>query len=209
MPDDIPAADEPISFPEPKNRQPIKDITKPSASHGLRPGQKRVGRGKTKSPVATKETVAKALDLMVKDVAADVARGIEVQGMPKSAELALGSTTTRRNLLAILGPDIESARAHFADKLLATANKIHDRIEREVDDLPASSLAFTMAVLVDKQEVLRAKNGATATGAKVGGSINVFMDGAVDREAIMRTLLGQGIEQKPAIDVTPAQPPHP
>jgi len=184
------------------SREPtIEDLAKPKYDVAWKVKKRKMqGKGNSGKPLpkaATKAVAKQVMEAMVKEVAESVVKNEPVK--PEAAYLVENmSPTTRANLLSLLGPDIESARQHFADKMLMTANKIHDRIEREIEDLPHSTLAFTMSVLLDKQEALRTKAGTSAGGAKVGNQINLFCDGTVNREEIISRLTGAafGVEQE-------------
>lgn len=136
---------------------------------------------------ATKAEVKKNMEALVKQTALAVV----AENPPVKAPLVQGMTAqTKANVLAILGPDIDAARALFSDRMLVVASKVLDRIEREIEDIPHASLGFNLSVLTDKSEVLRSKNAVSAKGAQVTQQINCFGDG-IDREKLIATLLGK------------------
>ena len=116
------------------------------------------------------------------------------------------SATTRANIMAMLGPDIEEARVEFANEMLATARRIAQRIGRDIEELPMSSLGFTLAVLTDKSEQLRTKAASSSQGAKVGAQINIFADGSVDKEKLISQLTGAAFALPQPVNVTPPAP---
>lgn len=147
---------------------------------------------------ATPEEAKKNIDAIVATAVEDITKG---RSLPVKA---VGQTLQMKAaVMAVLGENVEEARAIFADRLLATAVKLADRIDAEVAELPASSLAFTAAVMIDKSEALRNKSAASSHGAAVGQQINVFADGSLNKEALIKSLLGQFQPETPADKAKP------
>ncbi len=108
------------------------------------------------------------------------------------------TATTRAHILSYLGEDIEAARAEFASELLANAKKSAKFLMDRFETLPPSVQGFVFTAFVDKSELLRTKSLTSAAGAAVGQQINVFMDGTVNRDAIMAQLTGKAFLPKDA-----------
>lgn len=177
MPDDQPPAEE----------VPIIDAT--PVRHPFKRKKHRNGE-KIVDP-ATKAEAKKNLDKLVAEAVEKVVTGDPVLGAVAEKTLSQSlSLRARAQVLAVLGEDIEQARTYFADQLLATAHKIVGRIDREVEDLPASSLGFLAAVMVDKSEQLRNKTASNPQNAQVNIQVNQFGDGSIDRQAIIDKLTG-------------------
>jgi hypothetical protein len=158
------------------------------------------GRGNG-SPLipATPEEAKKNIDAIVATAVQDITKG---KALPTKA---VGQTLQMKAaVMAVLGENVEEARAIFADRLLATAMKLANRIDAEVEDLPANSLAFTAAVMIDKSEALRNKNASSAHGASVSVQINQFSDGSLDKQKLIDSLLGKFVPEVQAKPVDQA-----
>ncbi len=134
-----------------------------------------------KVQAVVKKLVADSVGAIVEDKRAELSPTATKQFERMSRE-------TRRRVVSLLGTDIEAARTLFADEMLATARQIVQRIAREADQLPHSTLGFVMSCLIDKSEALRAKQASTAGGARVNVQINAYGDGAIDRLELMKEL---------------------
>ena len=73
------------------------------------------------------------------------------------------SGSARAALTAKLGMDVDIWREQFCAKLRRTSDRLLDRLERSVDKLPIQSLAYNLAVVVDKHSAIDAK--AVASGS--------------------------------------------
>jgi hypothetical protein len=187
------------------NRRKERVVRNPNGCNHTHPDA-----GKPVPPPATKAKAKEMIDQIVQEAAAAItSESATLISEKNKRDYEKMSMSVRANIYAILGPDIDAARMLFADKLLATAHKIHARIDAEVDDIPQQSLAFTMAVMVDKQEALRAKAGTSSRGAQVNIQVNQFGDGKIDREAIMRQLNPHAFAAVDAVTVTPTTPTQP
>jgi hypothetical protein len=145
------------------------------------------GRGNgTPLVPATPEEAKKNIDAIVATAVQDITKG---KALPVKA---VGQTLQMiAAVMAVLGENVEEARAIFADRLLATAVKLANRIDAEVDNLPMSSLGFHLAVLADKSEALRNKSAASSHGAAVSVQINQFGNGEESKQKIIDALLGK------------------
>lgn len=150
---------------------------------------------------ATKEDAEKAIDSLVTEAVADIAKGKQLPVVKKTGMTLL----MKAQIMSVLGDDIEQAREVFANKLLATAVKINERIDREVENFPLNGLGFVQAVCIDKSEALRSKSAAAAGTAHVSLMINQFSDGSVDKQKLIDSLLGKFVPTT-EVQVKPVEP---
>lgn len=160
--------------------QPVKRGGRP-------PGRKNNPKKELKP--ATKAKAEKIVKKLVADALPVVAKGLEAEaalGWRAAAEYAALREKDKAIITSLLGEDIEEAKRHFADYLLAGARKMAGLIIEEANELPPQARAFAMSVLIDKSEALRAKQASTSGGARVAIQINNYGD--VDRDALIRDL---------------------
>jgi hypothetical protein len=159
------------------------------------------GRGNSTPLIpATKEEAEKAIDSLVSEAVEDIARGKRLPAV-KQTGLTL---QMKAQIMSVLGDDIEQAREVFANKLLATAVKINERIDREVENFPLNGLGFVQAVCIDKSEALRSKSAAAAGTAHVSLMINQFGEQGVDKQKLIDSLLGKFVPEVQAKPVDQA-----
>jgi rRNA pseudouridine-1189 N-methylase Emg1 (Nep1/Mra1 family) len=98
--------------------------------------------------------------------------------------------------------DVDEWRAQFAAKLRETGEELLELTRQELQDIPPAARAYTLAVLIDKSQVLEGKNALQ--NSQVNVQINNF--GSMSREELMKKLSGQ-FDPQPAVDVQaePAQ----
>lgn len=93
----------------------------------------------------------------------------------------------RRNLQRAIKMDVDEWRSQFAAKLRETGEELLELTRQELQDIPPAARAYTLAVLIDKSQVLEGKNALQ--NSQVNVQINNF--GSMSREEIMRKLSGQ------------------
>lgn len=196
MPEDVPPT---IPFPDPE--QAARELA--NAGRRQRRIRRKAGEGKGRgnsTPLipASMEEAKKNIDVLVASAVQDITKGKIAPTKQTGLTLQM-----KAQVMAVLGENVEEARAIFADRLLATAVKLADRIDREVDDLPRQSLAFNLAVVTDKSEALRNKSASSAHGANVSVQINQFSDGSVDKQKLIDSLLGKFVPEVQVVSPTP------
>jgi hypothetical protein len=149
---------------------------------------------------ATKEEAEKAIDSLVTEAVEDITKGKRLPAVKQTGM----TLQMKAQIMSVLGDDIEQAREVFANKLLATAVKINERIDREVENFPLNGLGFVQAVCIDKSEALRSKSAAAAGTAHVSLMINQFGENGVDKQKLIDSLLGKFVPEVQAKPVDQA-----
>lgn len=103
------------------------------------------------------------------------------------------SIKDRESLTRAIRMDVDVWRQQFAQKLRETGEELLELTRQELQDIPPAARAYTLAVLIDKSQVLEGKNALQ--NSQVNVQINNFGD--LSREELMRKLHGQ-------FDVIPA-----
>jgi hypothetical protein len=200
MPEDVPPT---IPFVDPE--QAAREL----ANAGRRQRRIRrtkagtIGKGRgSGTPLipASMDEAKKNIDVLVASAVEDITKGKLVPTKQTGLTLQM-----KAQVMAVLGENVEEARAIFADRLLATAVKLADRIDREVENIPLQSVAFNLAVVTDKSEALRNKSAASAHGANVSVQINQFSDGSLDKQKLIDQLLGKFVPTT-EVQATPVPP---
>ena len=108
----------------------------------------------------------------------------------------------RKHLQRAMKMDVDEWRAQFAAKLRETGEELLELTRQELQDIPPAARAYTLAVLIDKSQVLEGKNALQ--NSQVNVQINNF--GSMSREELMKKLSGQ-FDPQPAVEVQaePAQ----
>lgn len=96
--------------------------------------------------------------------------------------------------------DVDVWRQQFAQKLRETGEELLELTRQELEDIPPAARAYTLAVLIDKAQVLEGKNALQ--NSQVNVQINNFGD--LSREELMKKLHGHF--EVAAEPVEPAQP---
>lgn len=157
------------------------------------------GRGNSTPLIpATAQEAKKNIETLVAVAVKDITKG----KIPPVKQAGL-TLQMKAQVMAVLGDNVEEARAIFADRLLATAVKLANRIDEEVATIPQSSLAFTAAVMIDKSEALRNKTASSSAGANVSVQINQFGSGEESKQRIIDSLLGKFV---PTTEVRASSP---
>lgn len=188
QPPEAPAPELPPDFAQPKF-DPKWKVKK-------RKMQGRGNEGKLLPKPATKKEAKDMVKKLAVEAVAMVAQNADI---PTATIEKYGRIThqVKAHILSYLGEDIEAAKQEFQKELLANARQVSQHIMGEFQDYPPSVKAFCFTAFIDKAQALEAKSGVSAAGAKVSQNINVFMDGAVDREKIMAQLTGQAYQPAP------------
>lgn len=93
----------------------------------------------------------------------------------------------RKHLQRAIKMDVDVWRQQFAQKLRETGEELLELTRQELQDIPPAARAYTLAVLIDKSQVLEGKNALQ--NSQVNVQINNFGD--LSREELMRKLHGQ------------------
>lgn len=118
--------------------------------------------------------------------------------MPKVISAVLGSKTMKQATQALtpegkkylsqaLKQDVDVWRQEFAGKLRQASEELLDLTMSEVEKIPPAARAYTLAVLVDKAQVLEGKT------ALAGSAVNVQINnyGNVSKDDLIRKLRGE------------------
>jgi hypothetical protein len=197
MPEDV-APTIPFVDPEQAARELANAERRQRRIRRSKAGNMGKGRGNgTPLIPASMDEAKKNIEVLVASAVEDITKGKLTPTKQVGQTLQMKAA-----IMAVLGENVEEARAIFADRLLATAVKLADRIDREVEKIPLQSVAFNLAVVTDKSEALRNKSAASAGVANVSLQINQFSDGSVDKQKLIDSLLGKFV---PEAQVKPVQ----
>ena len=103
----------------------------------------------------------------------------------------------RKHLQRAIKMDVDVWRQQFAQKLRETGEELLELTRQELQDIPPAARAYTLAVLIDKSQVLEGKNALQ--NSQVNVQINNFGD--LSREELMRKLHGQFDVMPAAVEV--------
>ena len=120
--------------------------------------------------------------------------------LPDAVKAALGakafshaaaplSEQGKQYLNQALRQDVDEWRKEFSGKLRAAASDLLQLTMEEMQDIPPAARAYTLAVLVDKAQVLEGKTALN--GASVNVQINNY--GGTSKEDLIRKLRGEDI----------------
>ena len=120
--------------------------------------------------------------------------------MPETIKAVLGTTTLakatqplttegKEYLSRAIKQDVDEWRKEFSGKLRAAASDLLQLTMEEMQDIPPAARAYTLAVLVDKAQVLEGKTALN--GASVNVQINNY--GGTSKEDLIRKLRGEDI----------------
>lgn len=158
----------------------------PLLSSPLKTSQHKGGRPKGRLNNKTLKARAKPI---AEVIAAHLLTDKPVLGVAKIANGPL-SKSAREEIVRVIGNDPEAFRAALADQLLITGAELIAAIRRDVDIMKPESRAYSLAVVVDKAEQLRARLASTPKSAQVNVQINSWGPQSVDRGAILAALNG-------------------
>lgn len=134
-------------------------------------------------------------------------RGTEIKSvdgeklLPEVVKAALGaksfkaatqplSDDGKRYLAQALRQDVDEWRREFSGKLRSAADELLSLTIQEMGDIPPAARAYTLAVLVDKAQVLEGKTAMN--GANVSVQINNY--GHLSKADLLKRLKGEDID---------------
>lgn len=134
-------------------------------------------------------------------------RGTEVKSvdgeklLPEVVKAALGaksfkaateplSDDGKRYLAQALRQDVDEWRRQFSAKLRTASEELLDLTMQEMSSIPPAARAYTLAVLVDKAQVLEGKTAMN--GANVSVQINNY--GHLSKADLLKRLKGEDID---------------
>ena len=96
----------------------------------------------------------------------------------------------KASLGRLLRPDVDSWRAEFAHKLRLASEDLLELTHRELEALPPAARAYTLAVLIDKSQLL--ENRAVSANSTVNIQVNNFSSDS-PKSAILAALAGHSL----------------
>jgi len=130
----------------------------------------------------------------------------------RSAAQTQLSPASAESLERALTIPIEQWRAEFSDQLRKTASKLLSRLDQaiEEDGIKPDSMAYTLAVLVDKAAAQEGRTGIS--NASVNTIVNIYEGGAEAKKRLIDALTGHpstSPSSHPQTAPQPQQTPHP
>jgi hypothetical protein len=101
----------------------------------------------------------------------------------------------RRYLQQAMKQDVDQWRAEFASKLRSASEEMLQEFRAKIGEIPPASLAYSLAVVIDKAQALEGKNALN--NASVNVQINNY--GSVSKEDLIKKLHGQ-IDELPVVE---------